>query len=1001
MKYENWGHIMKNGIKIFLISFILSITIFFMANLGHLGHWSNLCNIGIFTETYVQAMETKKVLILNSYDSGFKWTRYINNGIESILKKENNLELYYEFMDMKNYNSKEYIKFLYESYKIKYGEVKFDIVICSDNDALDFIQKYGREVFKDSSVVFCGINNYGEYDFENDFENHKNITGVLEQIDINETIESIFKIQPNTKNVVVICDSSTTGKIDEEATRDSADKFKNKAKFYFYRDISEDKLKYKVSNLGKNTVILNVAQLRNKDGKLISYEKTAQVLKKFNLPIYTCWDFLMSYDFIGGKVISGYKQGETAAKLALKILGGEEVNNIPLVTKSPSQYVFNYNELHKYGIEVNDLPREYKIINEPFSFYKTYKKTIWHVIIVMVALIVFIIILMLNIRKRISSEKKLIENYDQLSAVNEELTATELELRAQYEELELREQEINAIQERYKLAVDGANDVIWEWDMIKDEIFFSDKWKSITGYDINMNESIDDILKKLVLEKDLDNVISKLQDYINGHTSYLDIECRINKLSGEERWIYARGKMLKDKNGKAIKMAGSITDITNTKNVEARNIFLSYYDKLTNLPNRSFCLEILRKKLKETELYNERAAVFYFDIDNFKNINDTLGHDYGDELLKEVGKRIQNILNNEEILCKIGGDEFLIIQWGVDDINETKKFGEKVIKALEEPFRMKEKEIFTTISMGISIFPDDGTDVNSILKNVDTAMNKVKVLGKNSYLFYNSNMYSEIIRKIEMEKGLRKAIENKELQLVFQPQVRLDNREVGGAEVLLRWVSGEFGYVSPDEFIPLAEETSLIIPIGKWVLKEACLISKQWIDEGYVPTVVGVNVSVIQLKDESFIQTIKDVLEFTQLPPQYLELEITESTLMKALDENLKILNEIRNMGVNISLDDFGTGYSSLSYLKNLPINKLKIDKSFMDNIEHDESSKHIVDGIIQLAHRIGFVVLAEGVETKAQWDILKSINCDEIQGYYFSKPQVPGTYRFLSKLDN
>lgn len=956
---------MKIKLKLVLISIVIAGIIFLKGNLS------------------VEAMENKRVLILNSYDIGLQWTRDINSGIDSILKKEKNLEIQYEFMDTKNYSMEEYMKFFYDTYKIKYKEVKFDLVICSDNDALDFMLKYGKEIFKDPPVIFCGINNYDEYNLPN----NKNITGVVEEIDIKSTIQSIFQIQPNTKDIVVICDSSTTGKINEADARAVSEEFKDRVNFHFYRDISVDKLKENAEKLGKDTVLLNVAQLRNNEGKFIPYEKTGAALKGFDLPIYTCWDFLVGDKFIGGKVIGGYSPGETAAKLALKILKGHKASNLPVVTKCPSRYVFNYNELHKYVTNLDNLPKDYLIINEPFSFYKEYKKIIWHVILVISALVFFIIILMFNIKTRVLSERKLMENYEELTAVHEELAATEEELRAQYEELQEREQEVNNIQERYKLAVDGANDVIWEWDMVKNEFFFSDKWENVTGYSMDTKEPIVDILKKVVLYEDLEAVFTKVQEHINGYFPYFHIEFRINKISGERRWIYTRGKVLRDKRGNAIKMAGSITDITNIKDVQERNQFLSYYDELTSLPNRSFGIEILKRKVNEAKIYNEKGAAIYFDIDNFKNINDTLGHNYGDELLKEVGKRIQGILNDEETICRIGGDEFLIIQWGISDINTVKNFAEEIIKCFEEPFKIKDKKVFTTVSIGISVFPDDGITEESIFKNVDTAMNKAKDSGKNRYLFYDSNMHSELMRKSELEKRLRKAIDNGELKLVFQPQVELNEEKIVASEVLLRWISDEFGFVSPEEFIPLAEETGLIIPIGKWVLEQACLINKQWMDEGYAPKIVGVNVSVIQLKDENFLENLREILHETNLQPKYLELEITESVVMEDLDETLKILNEIRFMGVNISLDDFGTGYSSLSYLKELPINKLKIDKSFIDKIQHDESSKEIVDGIIQLAHKIELTVLAEGVETKEQLDILKNMNCDKIQGYYFSKP--------------
>lgn len=672
------------------------------------------------------------------------------------------------------------------------------------------------------------------------------------------SINSITYFQPHTKNIAIVTDSTTTGKINEKIANTEIRKFKDKYKFYFYTDITPKELYDNVKNLGENTVVLDIAQFREETGELIPFQKTKSHIPNLNVPVYVCWDFLLGDKVIGGNVITGYTQGKTAAKLALRILEGENVSSIPIIKECPSEYIFNYNELIKYKIDLNKITDEYTIINKPFSFYETYRNIIFITLAIILTLSIFTIILAFNIRKRIQSEKKLIENYEELTAVYEELTATEEELRSQYRELE---------------------------------------------------------------------------------------------------------------------------------KVEEKNRNLAYYDQLTSLPNRVSFIEELKKELEKLKYTDNRGAILFIDTDNFKNVNDTLGHHIGDELLKLIGVRISSCLKDNETVFRIGGDEFLIIQRDVKEINCSKNLADKIVKLFEKPFIIGGRSIFTTASIGISIFPEDGIEQNYILKNADTAMYKAKEAGKNKYLFYDENMFKEIARKSELEKELREAIEKKELQLYFQPQISTFDMKFKGAEVLLRWKNHKFGFVSPGEFIPLAEETSLIIPIGKWVLKEACLKTKAWIDRGGNPVTVCVNVSVIQLNQEEFLQSVKEILNETKLPPEYLELEITESVLIKNLNDNLQILKKIRELGVKIALDDFGTGYSSLSYLRMLPIDKLKLDKSFIDKIDVDNNDQSILDGIVQLAHKLELTVIAEGVEKESQFNVLKKINCDEIQGYYFSKP--------------
>ena len=411
---------------------------------------------------------------------------------------------------------------------------------------------------------------------------------------------------------------------------------------------------------------------------------------------------------------------------------------------------------------------------------------------------------------------------------------------------------------------------------------------------------------------------------------------------------------------------------------------MAYCDLITNLPNWNF---FTRKLIHHIENSSEKFSVFKVDLDNFKNVNDTYGHEYGDRLLRNMGESLQRDLGKDFVVARTSGDEFLVLQPKINDKVEATNTAKKILDTLYGLWEIDEKEFFASVSVGVTIYPDDGGDVTRILRNADIAVNKAKGLGKNSYKFFEVSMHDEIIRKTELEKQLRKAIKNNEFILYYQPQVHLETRKIVSFEALIRWKNKELGWVSPGEFIGLAEETGLIVPIGEWVLRTACLQSKEWKSKGYVYDFISVNVSAIQLQNSDFVNMVKNVLNETGTKPQNLEIEITESVMMESLELNLSALNELRSMGIRVALDDFGTGYSSLNYLKSLPINTLKIDKTFVDGLCKNSYEEIITEQIIKLAHKMDLEVVAEGVELEEQLRSLEGKHCNKIQGYYFAKP--------------
>ncbi|HPU63794.1 MAG TPA: bifunctional diguanylate cyclase/phosphodiesterase, partial [Mobilitalea sp.] len=389
--------------------------------------------------------------------------------------------------------------------------------------------------------------------------------------------------------------------------------------------------------------------------------------------------------------------------------------------------------------------------------------------------------------------------------------------------------------------------------------------------------------------------------------------------------------------------------------------------------------------------------IFFIDLDNFKTINDTLGHEYGDSLLIHTAKILTSIGDNG-MLARTGGDEFLVFKENISSKNDAINYASNIIERFREPIDLDGETVYISLSIGIAIYPDNGLSPNTLIKNADIAMYKSKEAGKNRYTLFDSSMEDELNRNISIIEVLRNAIDNNEIYVQYQPQYELKTNSIIGFEALMRIRSDRLGPLSPDEFIPVAEESGLIIELSNWLIKEVCKFNKKLIDHGVPPKFVSVNISSVQINHPGFVESLSEILEETGLPPEYLVLEITESTLVSSITDATKLLNDLQKMGLKISLDDFGTGYSSLNYLTRMPINTLKIDKSFIDHICTSKKDAHIAELIISLAHNLQIKVVAEGVENEDQLALLREKKCDYVQGYVFAPPLHPEQLEDLIK---
>jgi diguanylate cyclase (GGDEF)-like protein len=828
---------------------------------------------GMHFTDQVQAKDnnSKKVLILNSYHQGLTWTKEETEGIMQTLSDEGrNISFYVEYMDWKNYSSQENWNYLYNYYKYKYEHNKVDLVMATDDVALRFALQYEEEIFKDSPIVFCGVNKESA---DSMVKGKSNVTGVIEVVNPTETISFATKINPSLKNVYLLFDNSESGLSTGDIATHEIENLYPDLKVVPWNDLSFEEVLQRAKSLDQDSIILITTYYSDATGKILDMDfVNREVCAQSSVPVYGLYDFGLNNGIVGGILLSGKLQGQHASIIAGRILDGEEADNIPISDPNSMRTVFDYNQLIRYDIPLKSLPQGSEIINKPFSFYETYKTLVLSVVAAFILLFVFINILLFYIHKIQKMKKNLAENNEELTQLYEELTASDEEMKQQYDEI------------------------------------------------ISINEKI---------------------------------------RSSEDQLSY-----------------------------------LAYHDSLTGLPNK---LSLYEESRIIFSIKNQKAALLFIDIDNFKYVNDTMGHAFGDSLIIKLGERLSELLQNNCSLYRLSGDEFVIIWKDMKQEDQVEEYASYILSDFITNFELLNSDLHVSISIGIAMYPIHATDLEELLKYADIAMYQAKETGKKRYMVYNLAMKEAFTERVSIEKYLQKGLEHNEFEVYYQPQLDIKNNRITGFEALLRWNSPELGQVSPLRFIDVAEDTHFIIPLGTWVLREACGFLVRLEEKGYGKLDISVNISILQLLQEDFIDIITDTLQEYQIEPERLELEITESILMESFDRIIKKLQILRDSNIRIALDDFGKGYSSLNYLKQLPITTLKVDKSFIDYIT-DTKEDDFVSHIISIGKYLGMCVVAEGVEVQNQLDYLIKYNCDKIQGYLFCRP-VPET-KIIDLLD-
>ncbi len=566
----------------------------------------------------------------------------------------------------------------------------------------------------------------------------------------------------------------------------------------------------------------------------------------------------------------------------------------------------------------------------------------------------------------------------------DELHATEEELRINNDDLEDNKRKLEEAQIRYNMALESARDVVWEWNLISQEFYVSDHWKALFMdviaegvVEIVAFEQVLDAENIVLFQKEIENLIEQKGELMMFTFSY-------HQADGTIIWCQIKASSVLDESNNVVKLTGTLSDYTLQKEAEDRIWELAFVDQLTHLPNRTAFKYKLEEKIKEAETTGEQLGLFLLDLDNFKRVNDTLGHDVGDLLIVEVANRLREI---DVTVFFLAGDEFAVIIRGKEMSSMIEEHSKKIHELFMSPFFIHERTIMLSVSMGASVFPEDGKSWGKLVQNADTALFIAKDEGKSKTVFFNKLMSEKVMRKLEIETIVRRAIKDGLVQMYYQPQYCPKTSELTSFEALMRMKLEDGTMISPGEFIPVAEEIGAIIELGTWALQEVCKQIYVWMRNGFSFDYISVNVSGVQLRQSDFAEIVQKIAEDENVSPEKIELELTESTFMDTSDKKMTILSKLKGSGFRIALDDFGTGYSSFQYLRTLPITTLKIDKSFVDTLLQSKKSEFIVRQIIEIGHDIELRVVAEGVETKEQKEILENLSCDLIQGYFYSKP--------------
>jgi len=921
----------------------------------------------------------REILILHSYHSTMTWTEDMTRGIREALGEEAGLRLYAEHMNWKYHGTQDNLRMLEEIIRSRYGSADLDLVITTDDAALGFVMDRREELFPEVPVVFAGVSPHNAQVLT---RGHSQVTGVLEEADLVDTIRLASAASPGMATIHILFEPTESGRAMGREAREEVHRLNPDISVRMATDMTWEEIRNYVQQVPSDEPLLITTYFTDSAGRGFEHEQmVSMVSENTTAPIFTLYDFAMGHGPVGGSVLSGTLQGRAAGELALRILNGESPEAIPPASTGTHVRLADYLAMQRFGIGEEDIPEGYTLLNRPLSLWDTHQTLVISVSAALILLSGFVLILATLLRKVLVMKKELEAQNQELAGLNEEMVSSEEELKAQFDALNQLYEDLNDSENRSSMILQVTHDAILDLGGAGEPVQFSQRWKEALGLETTDLISIESVFERVHPEDHprFSALLGAAERLDGGYGAQL----RLLHTGGHYKWFLVRGMTARQENGEKARQILAFTDIDPLKRMESRLEYLASHDELTGLPNR----RTLDREFGEiTAKAGGQGALLVIDIDNFKYINDTMGHAFGDRYIQVAGARICQLAGSTARVYRAGGDEFVVLVPGAGP-ESADRLGRQMVEGFREPLHLEENSFSATVSVGISLYPQDGNTLEELFSRADIAMYQAKEAGKGRHIFYMESMQQAVSRRAELENHLKKALERKEFQLYLQPERNLEDESIWGFEVLLRWLSPELGMVHPGEFIAIAEDSHQILRIGQWVLEEACRLISQMRREWNRDYHIAVNISALQLMQENFVPMVAMTLEKYGLPSRVLELEITETVLLKALEENSRKIRQLRELGVSVALDDFGTGYSSLSYLHHLPISTLKIDKSFIDTAGNLSDRDSLLASMIRMGHVMDLSIVGEGIETIQQADCLRVLGCDRIQGYYLARP--------------
>jgi diguanylate cyclase (GGDEF)-like protein len=821
-----------------------------------------------FTNTYAAVEKpVYNVLFISSYHAGFDTLPDQIKGMKTVFD-EAAITLDIDYMDTKRVDMKENYENYFRFLQFRLNQtIKYDVILVGDDNGLQFLMDHRESLVPDVPIVFFCINDLERAKLANELPN---VTGIVEDISLKANLDLAVKFFPNAKKIYGIIDDSPTGKGDASSFLKAAENYSDyQFELLNASEHSLETFKNELSAISATDIVFYMSYFEDGTGNIYSIDEATTIISEtVKAPVFRMSIGGVGSGLLGGNMVSYEEQGRLAALMALSIIKGENPNEINMIQESPNKDVFDYKIMQRYGLKIKDLPEGSIVLNKPIDYFQLYKKILMPAIGILMALMFFIAILIVDIMKLKAKDKLLYENNIELAALNEEMIASEEELREQYDKLSASQKSLYESEDRYRV--------------------------------------------------------------------------------------------------------------------------LAFTDTLTGLSNRTSLMLFLEGLVGDE---SKKWSLLYIDIDNFKYINDSSGHEIGDAILHEIGYRLRQFENQYAFLSRLGGDEFVMVVNRNGNLLENDNalnfnlLVKAIMTCIEQVIEVRGLFFYLTCSVGISNYPDDGRDKAMLLRKADMAMYQAKFAGRSRFLYFNDQMEIAFTQKLVIQNQIRFALSSNQFLLFYQPQYDLRTNKMVGTEALIRWRDGSGNFMPPSVFIPIAEEHGLIQMIGRWVYEEVAKHAKIWFEKTGQRLNISVNVSALELSDEQFADTFIEIINRYGLDPEQVAVEITESLLIVAKDKAISHLECLKEKGIKVHLDDFGAGYSSLNYMITLPLDVVKIDRQFIIDMIIDKRYEDMVRFIIDISHCYGLQVIAEGVETEAQLEKLKSMNCDMIQGYHYAKP--------------